>query len=84
MPTAKRRSRETLPAPAAMAAARMGASFCGSPAAAAGLRANDIITGANRARVANLKQLREAAKGAQSLVLSIRRGNAIVLVPLRQ
>ena len=56
----------------------------GSPAAAAGLRANDVITGANRARVASLKQLREAAKGAQSLVLSIRRGNAIVLVPLRQ
>lgn len=55
----------------------------GSPAALAGLRQNDIITNANRARVTNLKQLRDAAKGATSLVLTVRRGNTALLLPLR-
>ncbi|HEY1283130.1 MAG TPA: DegQ family serine endoprotease [Steroidobacteraceae bacterium] len=54
----------------------------GSPAAAAGLRTNDIIIGVNRAKVANLQQLRERAKGASTLVLEVRRGNTILLIPL--
>lgn len=55
----------------------------GSPAALAGLRQNDVITNANRARVTGIKQLREAAKGSPSLVLTVRRGNTALLVPLR-
>ena len=55
----------------------------GSAAASFGLRPNDVIIGANRARVDNTKQLREAAAGAAALVLNIRRGNTIVLIPLR-
>ncbi len=56
----------------------------GSPAAASGLRLNDVIFVANRARIGNLAQLRAAAKEARSLVLGVRRGNATVLVPLQQ
>lgn len=55
----------------------------GSAAAQAGLRANDIIINANRVRVAGLKQLRDAAKGANSLVLTVRRGSTALLIPLR-
>jgi len=56
----------------------------GSPAAAAGLRSNDIIIGVNRAKVGNLQQLRDRAKGASTLVLEVRRGNQIFLIPLRR
>lgn len=55
----------------------------GSPAAQAGLRPNDIILGVNRVRVANLGQLREGAQGQNSLVLNIRRGNNVLLLPVR-
>jgi len=63
----------------------------GTPAAQAGLRPNDVIVGVNRARIGNVRQLREAtdqlrtaAKGSNySLVLSVRRGNATLLVPVR-
>jgi serine protease Do/serine protease DegQ len=55
----------------------------GSPAAAAGLRNNDVVIGVNRAKVTNLQQLRERAKGASTLVLEVRRGNTILLIPLR-
>jgi Do/DeqQ family serine protease len=55
----------------------------GSAAAQSGLRNNDVIVGANRGRVTNLKQLRERAKGASVLVLEVRRGNTILLIPLR-
>ncbi|MBK7251978.1 MAG: DegQ family serine endoprotease [Gammaproteobacteria bacterium] len=55
----------------------------GSPAQAAGLRAGDVIIGVNRSRVADLRQLKEAAAGAGSLVLNVRRGSAMLLVPLR-
>ena len=55
----------------------------GSTAAAAGLRANDIIIGVNRGKVTNLQQLRERAKGASTLVLEVRRANTILLIPLR-
>jgi S1-C subfamily serine protease len=55
----------------------------GSPAAQAGLRNNDVIVGVNQARVTSVQQFRERARGASTLVLEIRRGNTIVLVPVR-
>ena len=55
----------------------------GSAAAQSGLRNNDIIMGANRGRVTNVQQLRERAKGASVLVLEVRRGNSVIIVPLR-
>ena len=55
----------------------------GSPAAQAGLRANDLIVGVGRTPISNTKALREAAKGASVLVLNVRRGAAVVLIPLR-
>jgi hypothetical protein len=33
--------------------------------------------------VTNLQQLRERAKGANTLVLEVRRANTILLIPLR-
>jgi hypothetical protein len=33
--------------------------------------------------VGNLRELRERAKGAAVLVLDVRRGNTILLIPLR-
>jgi S1-C subfamily serine protease len=51
---------------------------------AAGLfRKGDRIEGANRQPIANLKELRDLARRGGALVLRIRRGNALVLVPLR-
>jgi len=55
----------------------------GSAAAQSGLRNNDIIMGANRGRVTNVQQLRERAKGAAVLVLEVRRGNSVIIIPLR-
>ncbi|HWW80435.1 MAG TPA: DegQ family serine endoprotease [Steroidobacteraceae bacterium] len=55
----------------------------GSAAAQSGLRNNDVIVGANRGRVTNLQQLRERAKGNPVLVLEVRRGNGILIIPLR-
>jgi Do/DeqQ family serine protease len=60
----------------------------GSPAAQSGLRPNDVIVEANRKRVGNLRQLREAAQassqGSSALILGVRRGNsAPFLVPVR-
>jgi Do/DeqQ family serine protease len=55
----------------------------GSAAAQAGLRADDVIVGANRGRVTSVHELRERAKGAAVLVLEVRRGNTVLLIPLR-
>jgi serine protease Do/serine protease DegQ len=55
----------------------------GSPAGQAGLRANDIIVAVGRTRVANLKQFKEAVKGAKVVVLNVRRGSAVLLIPIR-
>ncbi len=52
-------------------------------AAATSLRKGDRIEGVNRQPIANLKELRDAAKRGGTLVLKIRRGNALVLAPLR-
>ena len=55
----------------------------GSPAAEAGLLADDRIIAVNRARVSTLAQLQEAAKGQTSMLLQLRRGNQVLLLPLR-
>ena len=55
----------------------------GSAAAQAGLRANDVIVGANRGKVGSVRELRERAKGAAVLVLEVRRANSVLLIPLR-
>lgn len=55
----------------------------GSPAALAGLRANDLIVGIGRLPVVNLKALRDAAREAQMLLLNIRRGSQSLLLPIR-
>ena len=55
----------------------------GSAAAQSGLRNNDIIVGVNRNKVTNVKDLRERAKDASSLVLEVRRGSTVLLVPVR-
>jgi len=55
----------------------------GSPASQAGLRTNDLIVAVGRTPISNIKTLREAAKGASVLLLNVRRGSAVVLIPLR-
>jgi serine protease Do/serine protease DegQ len=55
----------------------------GSPAAQAGLMADDRIIAVNRARVSTIAELRAAAKGQTSLLLQLRRGNQVLLLPLR-
>ena len=55
----------------------------GSAAAEAGLRANDVIVGANRGRVSSLRDLHERARGSAVLVLEVRRGNTVILIPLK-
>jgi Do/DeqQ family serine protease len=55
----------------------------GSPAAQNGLRANDVIVGVGRTRVANTKAFKEAAKNANVLVLNVRRGSVSQLIQIR-
>ncbi|MEX1993805.1 MAG: Do family serine endopeptidase [Steroidobacteraceae bacterium] len=55
----------------------------GSPAAQVGLLADDRIITVNRSRVASIAQLREAAKGQASMLIQLRRGNQVLLLPLR-
>ena len=55
----------------------------GSPASETQLRPNDVITSANRQHVANVKELRAAAKEQQTLVLGIRRGSSTLIIPVR-
>jgi serine protease Do/serine protease DegQ len=55
----------------------------GSAAAQSGLRGEDIIVGANRGRVTSVQQLRDRARGNTALVIEVRRGNSIQLIPLR-
>jgi serine protease Do/serine protease DegQ len=47
------------------------------------LRPGDRIEAANRSRVENVRQLRDIARRGGPLVLTIRRGNSVLLVPLR-
>jgi Do/DeqQ family serine protease len=55
----------------------------GSPAAQSGLRPNDVILGVGRSSVTDLKSFREAAKGASLLMLKVRRGLDVILIPIR-
>ena len=55
----------------------------GSSAAQSGLRANDMIIGVGRNAIANTKALRTMAKGANFLMLKVRRGASILLIPIR-
>jgi Do/DeqQ family serine protease len=52
-------------------------------AAAQWLRDGDRIESANSRTIANMKDLRDVAKRGGALVLTVRRGNAVILVPLR-
>ena len=54
-----------------------------SAAEAAAIRVGDRIEGANRQTIAGVKDLRDVAKRGGALVLTIRRGNQLMLVPLR-
>ena len=56
----------------------------GSPAAANGFRANDIIIAIGRQRVQNMEQLRAAVKDATAFSVTIRRGNATLVFPVSQ
>jgi S1-C subfamily serine protease len=55
----------------------------GSPASQAGIKANDLIVGVGRTPISNTKSFREAAKGANVLLLNVRRGSAVFLIPIR-
>lgn len=55
----------------------------GSPASQVGLLPDDRIIAVNRVRIGSLMQLREAAKGQESMLLQLRRGNQVLLLPLR-
>jgi S1-C subfamily serine protease len=55
----------------------------GSPAAQAGIKVNDLIVGVGRTPVSNTKTFREVAKGANVLVLNVRRGSQVFLIPVR-
>jgi Do/DeqQ family serine protease len=55
----------------------------GSPAAAAGIRSDDVIVAVNQSPVANLQQLRDRTAGLATLVLEVHRGKSIVLIPVQ-
>jgi S1-C subfamily serine protease len=55
----------------------------GSNAAQNGLRRNDVIIAVGRTRVNNVKDLREAVKGANSFLLTIQRGNRTLVAVIR-
>jgi serine protease Do/serine protease DegQ len=54
-----------------------------SPAAARGVRPNDIIVAVNRTRVRTVAELQKAASQQSLLILSIRRGNRDLLLQIR-
>jgi Do/DeqQ family serine protease len=56
----------------------------GSPAAANGFRANDVIIAIGRQRIQNMEQLRAAVKDATAFTVTIRRGNATLVFPVSQ
>jgi serine protease Do/serine protease DegQ len=55
----------------------------GSPAAQAGLQTDDRIIAVDRARVSTVAELTEATKGRTSMLLQLRRGSQVLLLPLR-
>lgn len=54
-----------------------------SPAAATGLRAGDAIVAVGRVRIDSVSALREALKEEGSYLLTVRRGNGALIVPLQ-
>jgi serine protease Do/serine protease DegQ len=54
-----------------------------SPAAARGLRPNDIIYAVNRQRVRSVQELQEITKQTNLLILAVRRGNRDLLLQIR-
>lgn len=55
----------------------------GSPAARAGLRADDVIAGVNRHAITNTQELQELASASGSLVLNLIRGQNELYLMLR-
>lgn len=55
----------------------------GSPAAQRGLRSNDIILAVGRTRVASVAEFQRATAGQAAFVLQIRRGSAMLVIPIR-
>jgi Do/DeqQ family serine protease len=55
----------------------------GSPAAAAGIRSDDIIVAVNQSPVTTLQQLRDRTTGLATLVLEVQRGKSTVLIPVQ-
>jgi Do/DeqQ family serine protease len=55
----------------------------GSAAAQAGLQPDDRIIAINRVRVSTVAELTAAAKGQTSMLVQIRRGDQVLLIPLR-
>ncbi|MFO1394664.1 MAG: PDZ domain-containing protein, partial [Steroidobacteraceae bacterium] len=55
----------------------------GSPAAQRGLRPNDVIVAVGRTRVASLAEFQRTTQGQQAFVVQIRRGSAILVIPIR-
>jgi len=55
----------------------------GSPAAQTGIRVDDLIVGVGRIPVSNTRTFRDAAKGANVLLLNVRRGSSAILIPIR-
>ena len=54
-----------------------------SPAAAIGLRTGDAIVAVGRNRVDSVNALREAMKEEGSYLLTVRRGNGAIIIPLQ-
>jgi len=55
----------------------------GSPAARNGLRPNDVIVAVGRVRIASVEQLRSTLRGQNAFAITIRRGNATLVFPIR-
>ncbi|MEJ0006524.1 MAG: Do family serine endopeptidase [Steroidobacteraceae bacterium] len=55
----------------------------GSPAAAVGIRSDDLIVAVNQSRVATVQQLRERSAGLATLVIEVQRGKSTVLIPIQ-
>jgi S1-C subfamily serine protease len=55
----------------------------GSPAALRGLRTNDVILAVGRTRVTTVAEFQRATEGQAAFVLQIRRGNAMLVIPIR-
>jgi serine protease Do/serine protease DegQ len=55
----------------------------GSPAAQRGLRANDVILAVGRTRVTSVADFQRLTQGQAAFVLQIRRGSAMLVIPIR-